>query len=173
MIDPFLAHVLPLALISPLVNSSVEAAAAAHLSNLRGEAITKATELQCKTLQLLRKHLSRVESEIKDGEQLATASLLLVYYEVCPLQLIRKPHSNNPDHPRLLRESIAMPPPRSPADPRETLQTLPSVQIRPLPIEIVHVLRHHGRLLPPRATIMQLDLKPLRLNTDISARRGP
>jgi hypothetical protein len=117
MNDPFLAHVLPLALISPLVNSSVEAAAAAHLSNLRGDTSTKPTELQCKTLQLLRKHLSQVESKIKDGEELATASLLLVYYEACLPQIISKLESNNLDYPRVLRESIAVSPPRSPVDP--------------------------------------------------------
>jgi hypothetical protein len=83
MNDPFLEHILPLTVYSPLVRSSVETAAAAHLSILRADSSIEPIQLQGKTLRLLRERLSQEDNTLTHGEELAAASLLLVYYEVC------------------------------------------------------------------------------------------
>ncbi|UNI13562.1 hypothetical protein JDV02_000293 [Purpureocillium takamizusanense] len=83
--NPFFAHVLPLASVSTLVRTAVEAVAAAHLHGLGVAPRLRAQSLQLDTLrQLAAGCVRRGGGEIGADarEQLVTASLLLIYYEV-------------------------------------------------------------------------------------------
>lgn len=81
--NPFFSHVLPQVSRSRLVRAAVEAVAAAHLHVLGATSSHCAATLQLKALRQLSIDVRRRDLSDDLREQVVTASLLLIYYEVC------------------------------------------------------------------------------------------